>query len=44
VDRESLSKDAKRGLYERIVAPTPHYGTSDVWATGAVERGRIEVK
>jgi hypothetical protein len=39
---EGLSIDSKRGMYEGIVAPTLLYG-SEVWATSAAERRRMEV-
>jgi hypothetical protein len=39
---EGLSIDSKRGMCEGIVAPTLLYG-SEVWATSAAERRRMEV-
>jgi hypothetical protein len=39
---EGLSIDAKRGMHEVIVATTLLY-SSEVWATGAAERRRMEV-
>jgi hypothetical protein len=39
---EVLSRDAKRGMYERIVTPTLLY-SSELWATGAAKRRLMEI-